>query len=724
MISLACAAALTALAVVFLGRCSEPAELAPGPQPDDSAAERAETQVGAASSSADRRSMAAFRPDEVGEGPESRNVGTALLILRTLTAEGERLDGCRLTLRPAKVVQHEVTIEYPATEKELAIHVVEDLPVGEYDVVAQVPTIEETLAFVSWQGRGKQEVDVTVARRTDLLGGIVQDFAGRAIAGAIVSPANSNTPRATVGYGCVTDARGRFVFRRATGYTHQQTPFQLSDDLGQAGIADSAYPIDLAWGNLQHVIAASGRAAVDIRVVDMQGVMIERFSVEARSQNTYGTVTKSAIASNGSARVVGLPTGRAALLIVPNAPCPPIWGEVMVAPDGGGFASFIARRAVRLEGIVEAAGARESAITASIRPATVVAGERKPDELGLRLTSKPAPSFEARQVVRDGKFEFWCDPSCEYLLRVEAAGYMPVETRVQSRHGSFDTISVILQAQSRLRTRLSPPEVTAWLQSYVQQQQPGDRRKIGSFLLVNLAANGAAEGTLTATPSADGTLEFAGVSEGTWLLRVVHPLERSDLLETIRVGKEPLVELPPVNLERLRPGRVEGRLRWDPVSLRPRIVSAMADGGGRLSVPIRNDGTFGFDVPGGVYRLAIGVIDTQGDTALLRESRAVEVAPGLTTSLSLEVALRRLDVRIVDERTGKGVVGVTLSIDEERATQSFRTAKTDGTGTAVIYPCPLGEFGLSIQDVHGEKWTFLTRVLADATNPLIVRVPQ
>jgi hypothetical protein len=142
-----------------------------------------------------------------------------------------------------------------------------------------------------------------------------------------------------------------------------------------------------------------------------------------------------------------------------------------------------------------------------------------------------------------------------------------------------------------------------------------------------------------------------------------------------------------------------------------------------MQVPIGKDGSFEVALPSGNYRLCVSVEDG-GDPVNITQTAPVHVAARSTTELHLRLPLQRLPLLVVDNQTGKPIPGATLSIDEERELGSFRVWTADESGTLEIYPCPIGDFGLSIQDRTEVKWTSVQRVALGGATPVTLRVQR
>jgi len=648
---------------------------------------------------------------------------SGLLIIRTLTSDGAVLDGCVVSLRPVRAMGRPAT-DYPALTREPGVHTAASLPAGDYDVWLTVPSAEAPMAFVAWPGFGRVTIDVSVGPRSDLMAGTVLDTIGRPVAGAVVSLSPADQARQSTSLFCTTDVRGRFVFRRADGSSARTSDCMLTDALGRAGIADASEPLRLAWGELTHVMVADRRQEVVVRLCDSDGRPANMLAVEVRCNNGHGEVVRSAsdIAS-GEAHIALVPTGKASVLVVPAGPHPPIQGEVVVKSDGSGSAVFSVQQGNLFEVFVRTPSAIDpSAAMPSLSPRRRLGQGVTESDTPLVRVGVPVPGLRVPGIPDRGRFEFWCDPGTVYELRVAAPGCVPHESEVRAREGVFESQVVELTTGGVLVGRLQPGDVVGWLRRYDQERAEPGTPAIGSILLVKAerSLDGSTE-RVYADVGESGSFETRGLTRGKWLVRLIGPT-RNELLTTAESDGASVTQLGEFDMERLHPGEVWGRVQLQQQGCRVRALFARADGGGSIKVRMRPDETFEFAAPAGSYRLQAEVLDPDSRSVTFLAPQSVVVVAGTRIETILQVALRRLQIRILDDETGKPLDGFRLSIDEERAGGAARTVATDGNGVAVIYPCPLVEFGLSYAARGSSSWVPLARPQGDSVNPLVVRV--
>lgn len=143
-------------------------------------------------------------------------------------------------------------------------------------------------------------------------------------------------------------------------------------------------------------------------------------------------------------------------------------------------------------------------------------------------------------------------------------------------------------------------------------------------------------------------------------------------------------------------------------------------------LPVQVDGRFAFDAPAGSYTLRFCIHDNGASHDVTRAS-PISVHSGETSSAITRLAPRRLRMVVVDAKTGRPAPGVVLSIDQHRA-GSYGRLTTDAAGVAVLYPCPVGEFGVSIKDDISQgwqaSWSNVARVSAELQEEVVIRIAR
>lgn len=729
-------ALLAAAAVVVIRLCSEDS-VPPSTGPNDSPttewnAPRAGHEFGMAegANKAAGRSQVADLANTGEAHGLTESVDTAFgnaLTVYTCTHDWTRIGGCSIALKPARAHAFGARTAIPMVEQASGVHVVKSVPAGQYDVVALVPFVNRTIGTVALKDQGMGELTVIVARRDDLIGGVVTDRSGGAVAGVVVDSVGGHSPCPTEGGWCVTDKSGRFAFHRAEGSSSQSDSFVVLDSRAEAGIEDYSVPVELQWGDMQHILRVDPRKRASIYLVDSNDQPIADFVVEAQSRNAYDAISSSATADNAGVARMLLPTGRVNVLVVPPKPYTPIWAAISIASDGHGHAVFKTSDAVPLRGVI-VGGADDLAdqeITAwlTLQHDENDRSSSAENSYGVPIGPIFSKELQLRSDVHARRFEFFCDPRNRFVLRVSARGYLPVERSVSAEEGVFPLVTVQIQADYTLTATLEPRAAVEWLHQYANQTVSGGKHDVGTFLLVKQgeSSNGRTL-KLTAKASSGGHLKFNGVSRGKWLLRLVSS-HRQELLRSIDVDGEASLQLGPIDLEHLRPGRVTGICTWHQ-GLRPTLINVRARHGGRFNVGLEQDGRFEFLAPTGEYLIGVNLLSETNDPLLLWNAKMVHVSPGSHTVTALKAELQQLEVRVVDRATGAGVAGAILSIDEERATMVYQSMEANADGGVTIFPCPLGEFGLSLWDDEAKEWRPIARAQGLADNPLVVPISR
>lgn len=675
-------------------------------------------------------------PDEEVAGVVARNpvgdmaptpapvpkVGAPSLIIRTFTEEGDVLPGCQLLLRSTRSWSGQKRFSQPMRESGDAVHVVDALPTGEYDVVCSVPNLKEPLARVAWSGSESEELTVRVASRQDLLGGVVR-CSGR---GLVARTLITDVDKATQAYFCITDDEGRFLFCRKEGHIGPSASFHVSSARG-AAIVDSQQPIELFWGNLQCMIEVLPRAELLVRLASRSGDAIGQFVAHAESKRDGNKFTQTAVAALGLARVGPVPTGPTRVLVVPGPQWLPVWGAAEVAADGSGVANLITDPATILDGVVVADGKILVAadVFAHLEP-IAESGTRRgspSEEGGMELApASNGTSLGVRVAVADGRFVFGCDPRCRYHLRVTAPGYSTFQCVVEATGGVFPRVEVVMTPTHVVRATVTPADAGSWLRRYAEQQGAGAVGKIGCFALAKLGPAHAGERReWILQPDGNGRLEFTDVAAGSWRLLLRGPLQ-GVVVTTVELGGAPSVDLDPIDLEHLRPGYIRGSVVGDPESGRPVGVSACSEGG-QVQVPVGADGSFEVAVPSGDY--TVRMTFERGDASLdILRTVPLHVVAGSVVELRLRPSLQHLPLLVVENQSGKPIPAASLSIDEERASGSFKVWKADKSAAIDLFPAPIGEFGLSIMDAETMKWTHVGRVSSGGATPVVIRIQQ
>ncbi|MFN3243403.1 MAG: hypothetical protein ACE37K_18010 [Planctomycetota bacterium] len=640
--------------------------------------------------------------------------------MRSVTAEGDMLPGCRLLLRATSSFRGQRAYERQLDEVADGAHATTGLPPGRYRVVSSVPNIKQAVAELVWQGTASETVTVSIAPRRNLLAGVVRTPSVAAVEKVLVL----DHARTSQAYYCVTDERGRFLFCRKEACSEATAKLRLSSRHGGA-VVDSAEPVELFWGSLDAVVHAHERADLTVLLSDRDGHAIDTFTVYAESTFDGVRVVRRAEAKAGVARVSAVPTGRARILAVPDRGWVPARGVVDIARDGSGRVQLATDVAALLEGRVMTGGALLSGPQVVVRVEPV----RRPDpserptvgDLLLESASASTASEVAVQAVaRDGRFAFGCDPGREYHVHVTAPGHASFRCKVAATNGSFPMVEAVLLPDLTVLASVVPPEAGDWLARYAEQQGPGALGKTCCFALTEAnPAPGSKRRQIVAMPDAAGWLQFEPVFPGAWYFQFRGPLE-ARLVETVQIEGAAAPSLAPVDLEHLRPGSLVGAVAGGAGLGRP-VQLAASRGIGQMQVPIDEDGAFRMALPGGDYLLRVR-FEHDGATRDVVWPRRVQVLAGAQVDVQIPMTLQRVEVVVVADASGQPLAGARLSIDEDRAFGESRSWVADESGKVTIEPCPIGEFGLSILDTDSMKWTHLQRVAAGGGVPVEVRV--
>lgn len=703
-------------ALLFSIRNGEEASSSP---PRDAVSENAsppESASGADSvhAVAERQSVSAAQPTQ---SSQTAPTSTPKLTVRTVTIEREVLVGCQLVLRLPQVGRSSLVDERCMLEVEPGVHVVEGLPAGEYDLFCGTPSLRERLCAISFAADDNQELVVPVAARSDVLGGILRTARGDPVVGAMVADA-SRTTRADY---CLTDRNGRFLFSRRADAAAAAATLRITDVTGEAGIADVRDLVQVPWGELERIVIAEPRGEVVVRLFDEAGAAVQSFEVELQAATELGVVSRMQSARDGIARVDRVPSGEAEVLVVPASEHRPVRARCAVGSDGRATVDLMCTAGVPFVGTVRSArGEPIGQAVAYLREVGVHGVGDEAQEFDGVVSSPPekaqAPSI--RREIVDARFAFVCDPAVGYRIRIEAPGHLRFEHVVEAKSGSFAALDVQLQPSHVVRFRMEPPEALDWLRRYASQSSAVEQREGPRFLLAETNPSGGQKPQRRfATPGSDGRVEFEDLAPGTWLLRVNGPLQW-DLLATVELRDQRLVELPPQSLAFLRPGRLELDLRTES-DVRLRSVSLLL-AGSRVDVAADASATTAVEVPAGGYQLRVAGENAAGPFTVGFAS-VFEVRAGETSRATLRVAVERLRIQLVDNQTGRPIPNATVAVEEDRLAGAWQQFVTDVEGFVEIHPRPIGDFGLSVRDEGTRKWTVASRITVAATSPWVVR---
>lgn len=652
------------------------------------------------------------------------------VLVRTFTTEGIPLPGCCMVLKPARVDIWEVVDELQLTEGPEGEHRALGFHPGQYSLfytqpLSLDPHRSQPLATAIWGPGHSETVDVKIADLADLVSGVVSLPSGEPVVGAFVHVASDGSRHIW----SQTNENGRFLLLRATGDTSSSAELLLTDDLGEALIADAPTAATVQWGNLNSRLVAQPRAFVHVWLRDESGSPVPRFQVSLRSRAHLGRVTRNASGADGVAILHGVPRGAALLTILPEGCGIPIWQEISVAPDGSGTVHCTIRAGVHLRGTVRSSsGAPVAGAVATLELAEVAdssragspVADRQEIQLAMPVAEAPAGKLGKRFVrcdVANGEFAFTVDPALSYRLRVEAPRHNVFEGKVEAVEREFPDIAVTLLPTSSLRTRLQPPEAAAWLATY--RRQTG-KREHGSFSMVATGRHRDAKPeNQQLDPREDGVIYFENLSAGRWLLWLKGPA-RPQLVATVDLEPGQNLELPPIDLEHLRPGRLEIKVAVESAEMRP-IRVACAVRGEKIEIPIQSDGSFRLEASGGSYLLRFA-ISTPAGLKTVMYANPVLVQAGAESREHIRLGMQKLQIQAIDNATGQPVPDLTISIDEERSTGTYKTIKTDAAGNASWDPGPCGDFGLSWLDQASNEWKSALRSNSSAEQPIVLRI--
>lgn len=642
----------------------------------------------------------------------------SLLRIRTVTAEGEILAGCRIALKSTISLRGEMPYRHVLQEWEDGLHVARGLPYGDYDVMALVPNIKAPIDRVSWRREAKKDLTLIVASRFALIGGVVLDARNAGIANVELIDVGKQTQADF----CVTDHRGRFLFCKLPETVELGAKFDVSSRRG-AEVADSARSIELFWGNLACEVRAEDRAEVVVRLSDRSGNAIDDFTVHTETVFDGDCIQRTARAANGIARVRAVPTGRTRVLAVPNQRWRPVWGSVDVGPDGVGNVSLATDAAAELSGTVTSGGRVLSGagVVARLEVVGEAVGGSVPGGIRVKRGPSDSPPIGVSAFADDGTFQFGCDPAATYRLQVTAPGYSPCQLVIAANEGVFRPVVVELSPTTTVRVMVTPPEVGDWLEAYAEQQGARVAGKNCCFALVQASPlPGTKREERIATPQVGGAFDFANVSAGKWLLWFRGPLKPSFVGE-ITVDVAGPTSIDAIDLESMRPGYLKGRVICESHVGRPILLSIGA-GDGQLQIPLEASGRFEVALPSGDYHVRTRLERSSGVVDVTFSSR-VHVQAGVEVPLELHVSSNGLQIRVVDNMTGEPLPGLRLSVDEDRAFGEFRVWTTDAAGEVTIEPCPLGTFGISLL-ASNQVWKHLQRLTYTGSGALVLRVQR
>jgi len=659
-----------------------------------------------------RLPVTAAADDGAAQAATANDFRTSLLV-RTFTTEGVPLPGCLMVLTPARVDRWEVVEDLSLTEGPEGEHRAHGFPPGQYHLACAAPFRSAPFTTIVWEPGRSETVDVKIADLADLVSGVVSLPSGEPVVGAFVREANNGSRLLC----SITNENGRFLLLRATGNTANNAELLLADELGDALIADAPTTTVLPWGSLNSSVVGRRRAAVQVFLRDENGKAVPRFHVSSLSDTPLALVARNAPGTDGVAILNGMPRGAASLTIVPEDCGLPVWQQISVAPDGSATVHCTIRAGVRLRGTVRSAsGAPVAGAVATLELIDAANNNKSESPVAAEWQGKPGLR-SVRCVVANDEFAFVADPHVAYRLRVKAPRHNVFECKVQAIEQEFPDITITLLPTSSLRTSLQPPEAAGWLTTY--RRQTG-KREHGCVSLVATGRRPDAEPEyLLLDPGADGTIHFEDLSAGRWLLWLKGPT-RPQLIATLELEPGQEHELPPIDLEHLRPGSLEVKITMEPAEMTP-IRVACAARGEKLELPIRSDGSFRLEAPGGSYLLRFAFSTPAGPKTVIY-TNPVLVQAGAEAREHIQLGMQKLKIQALDNTTGQPIPSLTVSIDEERATGTFMPLQTDASGHASWDPGPCGDFGLSWLDQASNQWKSIQRTNATAEQPIVLRI--
>lgn len=625
------------------------------------------------------------------------------LKIRTVTSEGVPVPGCAVELRQSgasSLVRD--SISHAMQESSLATHTIESLPAGIYQVVIVRPTVKESICEVAWSGDRDRELSVPVGSIADLIAGRVLRRSSEPVPGVLVDDVLDVT---TSAYG-ITDVAGRFVFLRRNGQTELSASFVVDDWSGSARISRSAVPHTLTWGELDQVVVCEDRRSLNVFVLDHEGTPVSRFVCRVEALLPDGRqVSRSAVATEGTAVISDCPTGKVRVQVVPPEPYAPQWGDGNVDASGRGDLVLHVTPGTPLRGAVRAGGE-----TARVELAPLSHSGQELHELEALQPYMPIP-------VIGGKFELMADPRSSYVLSATAPGHAKATRVIVPVNGLFDTCEIHLEPLATIEFSVSPPEALDWLKSYAQQQQAAERNPMHGFSLVALPPSTATR--VTADVSAPSKVTLRDVTRGDWILWHHGPWTPVRVA-IVHVSEERLIVLPDLQLEHLRPGLVSGTVTTSGDDMTVGRLALVSEGR-RIRALVSADGTYSLTAPAGTYRLHLECT-RRGKSLTLVSASPVDLLAGATVTVNPKAEARDLQLRVVDNVTGAPIRGVSVSIDEERQCGSYQIRKTEETGMVTLAPAPIGDFHVSTMEPGSRVWTNSTRVSGSANGIVEIRI--
>ncbi len=642
--------------------------------------------------------------------------GVALRV-RTVTDEHDRLFGCRLWLKSPRIGSFEVPEKVLLEEFAPGLHRAPALRPGTYDLHIGLPYIADPVRSVTWTGGESQEITVLVASRADLASGVVRTSEGETVPDVFVE----SPGRATVEFFCPTDGNGRFLFSR-TPDVDGPPVCTLRDRTGDAGVADIPIPFELEWGVLDRVIVARPRGVLRLSFRTADGSPVPDFVVHAIGGGRDTTRRRSVVGSAGVATLSRLGTGVVRLLAVPESDLLPVEGEATIASDGSGSLELVTIGGVSLVGVVTTTdgGSIGNAEVSMVRIDSVSdsAGSRS---VGLARSSKRRlKPLVATKLLKQGRFEFTCDPMMRYELTVVADGYSRHVEIVLATESVFPPLKVMLEPLHVFRGSVKPSNAASWLQEYITEASI-DAAKIGLWLVPFGSHQGPDVIQRRAKMLEEGAYEVSGIPKGQYRLVLRCPGATAVLDEFALQGPR-VMEYPTIDLEHIRPGRIEGRAFVNDDTLKVRAVTALTEGAD-VHVAVSADGAFAMKAPAGSYLLRFAVVDAKGRSIDVSNAAPIQVMAGQTIVSNCTISLRRLRVRLISRSSRQGIEGVELSVDEDRG-GNFRVFKSDSEGWITINPAPIGQFGLSMRGAKFGTWRPVTRLDAQSGGEVIIPIDR